>query len=174
MSAELGVWTEYKTRHDVPLLQDPNGPVAPRGSQPLKSQAWVESVSCRGVGWVPNSLIVKKPLVKLGGVPAGTVNAKTHTALSPNAPACDEYQTPPVPQLVGIALPETTVRPWAVQLAKPPGGGGGGPPPTVTVALAVLPLPVALLGVTLKVAVAPTLVESELPPLDGNPGPDQA
>jgi hypothetical protein len=113
-------------------------------------------------------------LVELGGVPAGTVTAKTHTALSPNAPACDEYQTPPVPQVVGIALPETTVRPWAVQLAKPLPPPPPPPPPTVTVALAVLPLPVALLGVTLKVAVAATLVESELPPLDGNPGPDQA
>jgi hypothetical protein len=90
-------------------------------------------------------------LVELCGVPAGTVKAKTHTALSPKAPACDEYQTPPVPQVVGIALPEITVKPWAEQLAKPPpgGGGGGGALPTVTVVLAVLPLPVALLGVTL-------------------------
>lgn len=146
----VGVWTANKTRHDVPLLHVANGPAAPLKSHPLKSQAWVEIVSCRGVGWLPYSLSVKKPLAELGGVPAGTVMVKTHTALSPNAPACDEYQTPPVPQVVGIALPETTVRPWAVQLAKPPlGGGGGGALPTVTVVVAVLPLPVALLGVTL-------------------------
>ena len=91
--------------------------------------------------------------MELCGVPAGTVNVKTHTALSPNAPLCDEYQTPPVPQVVGTALPEITLKPWAAQLAKPPpgggGGGGGGVLPTVTRVVAVLPLPVALLGVTL-------------------------